>query len=275
LAILRLVQLTDDTVSVQKNLFNELLTTGDEKLDSSTSPLLDIALSDSASKIFLMLLIEDDEARHKCFDPYENLLLAPNPTVEEDGKEVPTSKKDALVRNKELVKLLREPLIELCRNHAEQLLRSRPGSMVLKEVYAAWQSEQVVGSVIDVCKKTLMADRSAKADDETALFLFEDFTGHLAIKNLILADASDNVQRKVVFASDFLTAFESQLMDICNSNRGAFVVAALCEVPSVRDRTITKLDKKKLLQQQFKTEKGSTAGFKALVASIEGTSRSV
>jgi pumilio family protein 6 len=267
LAILRLVQLTDDTVSVQKNIFNELLATPDD--DSKVqvaSPLLDIAISVSASKLLLMLLVEDKEAWKKCFDPYEHSVLFPNPTVTENGIDVPTSRKDDSQRRKELIKHMREPLIELCKNHTEELLRSKPGSLVLREVYVAFHSEELVAAVIETCKNAFVA--SSKDGEDKRLSLFEDFTGHLAVKNLILADVSQTSQDNTLFASAFLKAFDSQLMDICKSNRGAFVVTALCKIPSIRDKAGKKLDSIRL-KKQLKKGEGSTAGFTALLNELK------
>lgn len=257
LAVLRLVQLTDDTVSVQKNLLNELVTNPNED-ESSPSPLLELALSQFASKLFSVLLVEDEEVWKKCFDPYEHSVLAPNPTIEEGGKQVPTSKKDDSQRRKELIKHMKEPLVEMCTKHADELLRSRSGSLVLREVYQSFHSEEVVAAVIEVCKHAI---EKRSNDEEEGPNLFEDFTGHLAVKNLILADEKS---KTAVFGSEFLDAFSSQLMDIAKSNRGAFVVAALCKVPSVREKTVKSL-KEAELKKRLKNGEGSTAGFKALL----------
>ena len=261
LAILRLVQLTDDTVSVQKNLLNELLTNPNAD-DSSPSPLLEIALSGSASKLFSMVLVDGMESWKKCFDPYEHSVLTPNPMIEEGGKEVPTSKKDDSQRRKELKKHLREPLIELCTQHTEELLRSWSGSRVLREVYTAFHPEELVGAVIKVCRDALDNPDDGEGDN-----LFEDFTGHLAVKNLFLEDSSEKAQ-EAPFAEAFLDAFGSQLMDIAKSNRGAFVVAALCKVSSVRKKVAQNINSDKL-KKHVKNDKGPTAGFKALMNEIK------
>ena len=268
LAILRLVQLTDDTVSIQKNLLNELLLSPEEEKDSEASSLLDIALSDCGSKLFLMLLVDEEVSpKSKVFDPYEQSVLTPNPTVEENGEDVPTSKKDATVRRKELVKHLREPLIDLCKRHTDELLISIPGSLVLREVHNAFKSKDVVSAIIGSCKISVRKSTET-GDDDSQLSLFEDIHGHRTIKNLILSDASADDSE--LFSTELLSAFDSQLMDICTSNRGAFVVAALCETRATRDLALQNLDKR-TLQQRLEKEKKSTAGFKALLAAMDGT----
>ena len=152
LAILRLVQVTDDCVLIQKNILQELLVVPSTSVTTTTttlaehsktkeakqqsdekveSPLLEFALSDSASKLLLMLLIDEGtDAWNKMLDPYERQVLFANPTVMEQGQPVPTSKKEPAARRLELLPIMREPLVELCSRHADQLLRSIQGSAV-------------------------------------------------------------------------------------------------------------------------------------------------
>lgn len=272
LAILRLVQLTDDTVSIQKNLFNELLSSGPPSSTTTTkadeeqdSPLLEIALSDTGSKLFLMLLIDDDntEGRKKMLDPYEHSVLFANPVIVEDGQEVPTSKKDPAVRRKELIKHLRESLIQLSRQHADQLLRSIPGSAVLREVYAAFKPVSVVvEAILKVCHAAL----PRREVESSPPCIFEDVIGHRALKNLILVDAADDKAQDNCLAAQFLAGFENKLAEVAISNRGAFVVAALCKVPSLRKKVIKAL-KAAPIKNTSKKE-GPTAGFEALLKEI-------
>jgi pumilio homology domain family member 6 len=246
LAVLRLVQVTDDTVAVQKNVLQELWALSDDKGDA---PLLELALSDTASKLFLMILAESTE---KILDPYELSVLFPNPVVLEDGKEVSTSRKAEAVRRTELLQYVREPLIRLCSsNDAEivnKLLRSVPGSAVLQHVFTALQQpSSVADAVLNVCEASLL-----EKDETTSVF--EDKRAHRTIKNLILT--GDN------FATQFLERFGNRLMVIAASNRGAFVVAALCKKCS----TSKQLSKGQIVT--WSTQKGPTAGFEALLKAL-------
>lgn len=269
LAILRLVELTDDTVSVQKNLLNELLSKGtagsnnnkNDNDENQDSPLLEIALSDTASKLFLMLLVSEAnaEARKKILDPYEHSVLFANPVILENGMEVPTSKKDPEVRRKELLKHMREPLIELCNRHADDLLRSIPGSAILREVYGAFKPVSVVDAVLDVCAVSL-------SDKEKSISIFEDVIGHRAVKNLILIDAAQDKVQEEVFVTQFVSCFEDRLTDVASSNRGAFVVAALCQVSGLGRRVAKKLNRGEL--KKLSNGKAPTAGYDALLKEI-------
>jgi pumilio family protein 6 len=265
LAFLRLVQVTDDTVSVHKSLVNEILTTpkkdattdNQEEEEEAVSPLLEIALNENGSKIFLLLLVQDDEARMKYFDPYERTVLEPEPTVVENGKEVPTYKKSQQARRQEMLQYLKQGLIELCANHADELIQSLPGSRVLKEVYAVLTPEEVVTATIEVCVSAL-----DKTSDDV-FSLFEDPIGHRVVKNMILSDVEND---KATFSNAFVEELGDRLMEVAASNRGAFVVAALCKVPAVRVKVLLKLKSaNKKLTQLSKGKEGATAGYAALL----------
>jgi pumilio family protein 6 len=269
LAIIRLVQLTDDTVSIHKNLVNELLTapTKDaakgEPKESTESPLLEIALSDTGSKLLLMLLIADKETRNKCFDPYEHSVLFPDPTIMEDGEEVPTSRKDSEVRRKELIKYLREPLIELATKHTNELLRTKPGSLLLREVYAAYHPKELVQALVETCQSGL--EKDVVKGDDAEMSLFEDPNGHLAVKNLLLVDATSE---EAPFASEFVKGLKGKLIDVAKTNRGAFVVAALLKISPVKKGVAAELKSQAKALKHLAVGKGATAGFKALLKDI-------
>lgn len=270
LAVLRLVQVTDDTVSTQKNIFNELLTapTEDNKEEDDEEnpqpPLLELALNDQACKLFLMLLAGDEVSWKKVFDPYELALLDPNPTVTENGEEIPTRKKDPERHRQELLQHLQKPLMELCQTHPKELMFSLSGSALIREVYNTWHSKDLAQAVVEVCASELDAPKDE--EDESELSLFEDRVGHLAIKNLILCDVEDS---KGGLAQAFLDELKDRLMDVAQSNRGAFVVASLCKVPSVREEALKKLKKKSAKLKELADKGKASAGYKALVKEME------
>ena len=243
LALIRLVLLLDDTVAVQKNLLNELVTAEDA--------LLEVCVSDTGSKLLLMILVQDDERRNKYLDPYERSLLLGVPTIPEDGKDVPTSKKDPAQRRHELLATLKDPLLAVCTAHAGTLIRSIPGAHVLKEVLLETQSSELVQALVSYCHESLDV---AENDDESTR-LFDDRNGHLGVKNLILADES--------FAQAFVDRLGDRLLDVAQSNRGAFVVAALYQVPSIR----LKLDVKRV--QKLAKGDGPSAGYEALLKEMK------
>ena len=258
LAILRLVQVTDDTVSIHKSVLAEILNDPSAQEESESSSLLEIALDTNGSKLFLMLLVSSPEERSKYLDPYERQVLAENPCILENGQETPTSKKNADTRRKELLNYLRKPLMELCANHADELVRSLPGCRVLHQVYSAFSPPEVVNAVVDVC----VAELDVEEDS-----LFEDPVGHLAIKNLLLCDVDDE---KAMFATAFHEKMHSRLMDVAKSNRGAFVLTALLKVDAVREEAVAELSKHKTELKKLSKKGKATAGYNALLQEIAG-----
>ena len=260
LAVLRLVQVTDDTVSTHKNIFNELLSAPDTEEESSKPPLLEIALDDRACKLFLMLLVSNELAWKKMFDPYELPLMEPNPTVLEGGKEVPTSRKDPETRREELMQHLQKPLIEICKEHTRELLFSMSGSALIREVYNSLHPEGLVDAVVDVCESELNG-----GGEEGDLSLFEDRVGHLAMKNLILCDVEGGDSGRKSLAREFFTKMQDRLLDVAKSNRGAFVLAAMCAVPDVRDDAVKHLKKKTAALKKLADKSKASAGYEALL----------
>eukprot|EP00980_Cylindrotheca_fusiformis_P015430 scaffold4343_cov144-Cylindrotheca_fusiformis.AAC.8 len=256
LAIIRLVQVTDDTVSVHKSVLNEILKSDDDVSGSEKPLLFDLATSDTASKFFLFLLSGDAESRMKYFDPYERSILEPIPEI----KGVCTSKKDPEARRQEVLKHIYQDLIDLCINHTEALLLSLPGSRVLKEVYMNYSSEKLVRAILEVCESGL-----SQSKENERLSLFEDPIGHRAIKNLILCDAQRGTS---LFSEAFLTGMEERLTSVAESNRGAFVLASLFKVKSVQPKVqkILRSEKKEILEMSKRNK--TTAGYDALLKEI-------
>ena len=267
-----MIQVTDDTVSIQKSVLNEILTKPTKENDAESTmnnAILDVALSDTGSKLFLMLLVKDVETRLKYFDPYERSILEPIATIKENGSEVPTSKKDPETRRNELLKHIKDPLIEACTENVRELLNSLPGARVLKEVYASAPSEKLAEAIVDVCVASLDDATNANAgkkkdakEDEILYSVFESPIGHRSIKNLILCDEEST---KPFVSKLLVDRLGKRLPEIVGSNRGAFVAAALCKVPSVKDAVKKTFNSKKKDIEAKSKSKGSTAGYAALL----------
>ena len=144
LSIMRVVDVTDDTVGVQKALFEEIrhvsgvqkYTATGELLGGDLPPLVQVATHRTASKFLLRLL--SPESRH--LEPDEKELFG----------ESKTSKKAAAVKRREHLAYLRQPLLLVCSKYAETLVRSPSGSKVLEGVLAAYYPTQVLGAISDV-----------------------------------------------------------------------------------------------------------------------------
>jgi pumilio homology domain family member 6 len=194
LAIIRLIQCIDDTVALYKNILHELVVVNNHSINTTplsssllksmasiskskeidpstkkesaendiTSPLLEIALSDTASKFLLLILIsttDDISSYNKVLNPYENeVLYPPNPYILEKQsstndsnnidnnndtsslQKVYTSKKEPEIRRMEILQYFHIPLLQqLCSTSTtiHELLLSISGSNVLYQLYVA------------------------------------------------------------------------------------------------------------------------------------------
>jgi pumilio homology domain family member 6 len=271
LALLRLIQVTDDTVSIHKSILNEILTAPKEEGNnkSGSSVLLDLALSETGSKLFLMLLVDDKAARMKYFDPYERAILEPEAMIKENGKEVPTSKKDSEVRRKEVLKYLEEELVKLCKDNVEVLLFSVPGSRVLKEVYASSNSEDLANTIAEACHKAVELYKENPQNEEKLASLFDDAVAHRAIKTLVLHDAESDSES--VFTKALISLPDDSFLDLMNTNRGAFVLSTMFKVPAAKSALNKLRDpkvKKRLNSIYGRAE--AKAGYEALLKALDG-----
>ncbi|KAL3791951.1 hypothetical protein ACHAWO_009466 [Cyclotella atomus] len=251
LAILRLVDVMDDTVLVNKMLLAELHHAkpaedgegGNEEEESS--PILDLILSDTGSKLFLLLLISKDELVSsedgknsnrwlKNFDPYEIEILHRIPCVMENEESVPTSKKEEDTRRQELLVYLKELLVGASIKHTEELMRSKAGSKILLEVCEQFPSEELFSAIVEACADSIELKSSGEGGDKY-LTILEDPIGHLTLKHLFLAESKRDVEEdSESLAKAFYSKFEDQMGGIASTNRGAFVLSALIQVPSVK-----------------------------------------
>lgn len=256
LAIIRLVQVTDDTRTVGKYILDELIKdpasqqNGDGKEEFEQHPLLQLALSDTGSK-FLLMQITDKNDR-KFLDPYERSIVGDEtPKIGEGPSAEPTSKKDPELRRMQVLEHIKACLVQVCVDNARDLLLSRSGIVVLRHLYALERPQKLVESIVEACQ----AENKEKN-------LFEDPLGHLAVKQLILEDSK---AEEKLFARAFAETFASDIPKIAESNRGAFVLEALCKV-GLKDTVQKNLKVSSVERLSQKT--GPKAGFEALLKEL-------
>lgn len=273
IAILRMLDVIDDTVTVQKSVLAELEVLPEKKVvnpleekdnededNNKISPLLELALSETASKMFLLLLSKDEDTKKKYLDPLEIEILRPDPTVKEGDEEVPTSKKNRNTRRVELLQYMKSSLVECCINHSTDLLPSRCGGKVLKEVYEAFPSKELADAIVESC--------DYESNEGESLSMFEDSIGQLCIKSIIQCDILKDEKNAFMTKAIVKKYGRNLLVDIGSSNRGAFVLVALLK--SDKTGTVKKelngqiKDIKNRVKECKKNSKPS-AGFEALL----------
>ncbi|KAL9184304.1 hypothetical protein ACHAXT_002390 [Thalassiosira profunda] len=286
LAILRVCDVMDDTVLVNKTLLAELHRNPDaekkdgeeEGGDEETSPILDLVLSDTGSKLFLLMLVSKEEEEstqgdekkaarwQRYLDPYEREVLHRNPTVTENEEEVPTSKKDEETRRRELSVYLKELLVDVCTKHAGEMLASKPGGKVLQEVCDNYPSEEVFGAIVEACEVV------GETDGDDALPMWEHPVGHLTLKHLFLAESKECPDEgDPSLARTFYAKFEKELGEIAQSNRGAFVLSALMKTSVKEEAREALKGSKATISQLARGAKGEKklAGCGVLLEALE------
>lgn len=278
IALLRILDVTDDTVHVQKTILAELktlpkakkkemnvlgeeiqkATTTTTDADGDRSPILDLVLSNTGSKIFLFLLSKDESTKKKYFDPEELDTLRPNPTIKEGNDLVPTSKKNPKTRRLELLQYLKEVLIDCCITHTEQILTSRCGAKVLREVYITFCSTELTNAIVEACDKH---------QSNKCVSLFEHPIGHLSIKNIIQSTCDSTSTNPIIMAL-YNKYKGSMIDDIGSSNRGAFVLAAMIESKTCHELSVEiheKLGEVKKKISESKKHSKPYSGYEALL----------
>jgi len=267
IALLRLLDVTDDT-KLTKGILAELQVNSDDKGEggrdgettATTSPILDLALSETGSKLFLLLL-SDEETRSRYFDPSELRILRSGIVVKVGGEEVPTSKKNPRVRREELLQFLKGLLSELCLGHTEELLRSMSGSKVLREVCREMPSSKLSTRIAEIAFDSVgnaeaeggdvdMENEQKGEKDARMLSIFEDQVGHIVMKHLLVdeiaaSSCGDDSERVAHLAIALQSKFKGALMKIASSNRGAFVLSTLAKVETVKVEVLAEIEERK------------------------------
>jgi len=205
-AVIRVCMVTDDTVSTQKMVLNELL-----KAESETAtdhPLFSIMESTNASKLLLLLLSKTGTPVSSHFDPWELALLG-EATIKDDesGEMVSTSKKNPATRMGELRQYLKGDLIKCIQKHWAALVSSKVGGKVLIAAYEQW-GDDVAAVVVDGIAES------------KSLSLFEDVNAQRCLKKMAQCESG-------VFGEKVCETLD--VAKICETSRGAFFVLSLLE----------------------------------------------
>lgn len=228
LAILRLVQVTDDTVAIQKNILAELL---------QEETMLEVGTSATAAKLILMLLHDvahSEDEKRAFLDPYEQSVLSLDPKVEGTS----TSKKETAIRAKEHFDYLLPTLTPMVSNHTEELLKSIAGQSLVVALY--------------------------RHDDSLSLripkSLLHDAVGHRGVQKLTKIETTRNGEISRALLD------EITLDDLLSSNRSAFCAVSLLE--AVPDHAVWKSLTAKKVETAAESSKPVKAGYDALLKTL-------
>jgi len=296
LAVLRLVDCTDDTVTVGKMLFQEILMAppvakddedDDMEVDDVSQPqklLLKMALHERASKLLLLLLTNGASAPSndgnntkstttKSFlDPYERSVLTPSPPTIPDPTDptllVPTCKKLPALKYQELNHGFLPPLLELTQrpSHLRQLLTQRVGSRVLMELLM-YHTTRVADSDGEAATQICQAVVTTM-DSEEGESLWEHPVAHVLVKNWLKTESEHDCASPM--ATALYQAYKGKLVSqMAQTNRGAFCLLALASTTDAKlTKSIAAELKKGRKELTKKCDGTHTKGYEALLEAI-------
>ncbi|CAH0489293.1 unnamed protein product [Peronospora farinosa] len=232
LVIMRILDVVDDSVLVQKSILAEL-----------NNELFSIAMHPSGRKVLLQLL----SPLNKKYLSADDLVLLEPPTLplaEDPTITIVNYKKDPDARREEILKGLLPKLEEMSIANTAALMRSKEGRDVIVEVAKRSESTELTNSVT----AAVLAQSSVETEP-----LYTDANGHFALRRLI---------KETSMAGPLLTAVEKQLPHWATSNRGSFVVLAFLEAEHAPKNAL------KVVQNALKSTMGD---LKKLVDTQQGT----
>ncbi|KAG0164793.1 pumilio domain member 6 [Apophysomyces sp. BC1015] len=208
LVLLRLLDVTDDTVLINKAVLGELSKHAQE------------LFADKFGRRFFMYILAGRNTRYLSPETVQ-LLKA--------GDEIRTSKKDPEVRSQELLKASSPQLIKLVTDNAGVLMREKLSSQVVQEImlHAEGDKSEAIDAILD------LAGEGIEVDDH----VIEHRFANRVIKAMIKADTAEETNDKAVvpleFAPKLLERIQPNLKHF-STNFGSFVVVALAEEPSTK-----------------------------------------
>ncbi len=173
IVICRIVEVTDDTVLVQKVIFDELKTlsqdekdkkekqltaTGEEK-EEGDAPLLQLAKSSTGSLVISLLLHRGTGQGPSPIDTRSNSSNSSSMKIAFDDDYahygLPNSKKDVIAKRKEHLYYMKSQLLELCSNHTASLLSTVPGAKLLIGVMNIFRNISLEHHVLELLCQTM------------------------------------------------------------------------------------------------------------------------
>lgn len=117
--LVRLIDVTDDTVLLSKTILHELLSD------------LNAVVVEQHARLPLLFILAQNSSTY--FNKESLQLLQSAFIIDSDGNEVAVCKKPAEVRHQELIKVISQPLIDLIIENTSQLIRDPNASAILYE----------------------------------------------------------------------------------------------------------------------------------------------
>ena len=280
LLILKIVESTDDTVSVQKMLLEEVVksevegtkktlytATGEVVKDANEGKpaMLTLMNHSSASKLISVILAgENDPKDIKYFDADERYIL---------GLESTTSKKEPNARRREHQQYIEAALMELMQDNLDDLLASDSGARVIMAACRAYAPTDLLSmcfvSILKGAADAAKAWATSKEKTKDNILLAASFM-HFSREFMHFIATNADVKVKAFSASALkeLNGFASDYTAWVDCNASCHILSSILSVPDMSKALLKHLKGKKTLtalKGRAKTSKVAAA----LVKQIE------
>lgn len=141
--IVKLLDVTDDTVLLSKAILREMLENADH------------LVTDGNGRLPFLQVLAPEENRTRYFAPPSMKLLEPNLVPGPDNTLVSSSKKDSEVRRKELLASIDNEIVEYCSEHVSDMISDKFGFAVLLETLLNAESNKknIIDEILKLVKK--------------------------------------------------------------------------------------------------------------------------
>lgn len=242
LVLLRLLDVTDDTVLVSKAVLGELSKHAKE------------LFADKFGRRFFMYILAGRNTRYLSYETVQLL---------KEGDSIRVSKKEPEIRAQEILKATSPQLIKLVADDAAGLMREKLSSQVVQEImlHAVGDKSAAVDAILALCGENI----------EKENHIMEERFANRIIKAMVKADTAEAENDKAVepleFAPKLLEVIKPNLAHFA-TNHGSYVVLALAEEPSTQKEVKKELKShKKEIEEAAKTNKGSELLLQAISTS--------
>ncbi|KAL7645394.1 UNVERIFIED_CONTAM: hypothetical protein RMT77_003780 [Armadillidium vulgare] len=220
---------TDDTVFVSKAVLSELM----ENLDSLTE-------NENGKKVLRYLVAP----RNKLF--FHPHVLA----VLEEGDKFPNSKKELMLKHRELQNFVAKPILQMIHKNINVLARDSHWTLFIGAALQTLHDDLITGifqSLAEICAEAYLPG------DENH-FLEVAFVCKM-ISYIIQCDKQRYQEDRPIFSTYLVNATESEMKGWCLTNRGCFILIKLLEsgIPVIigRVKEILSSAKSKLKKLEF------------------------
>lgn len=232
LVLLRLLDVTDDTVLITKAVLGELSKHAKE------------LFADKFGRRFFLYILAGRNTRY--LSPETVQLL-------KEGDKIRNSKKDPEMRAQEILKASSPQLIKLVADDAAILMREKLSSQVVQEImlHALGDKTAAIDAILKLAGENI----------EKENHIIEDRFANRIVKAMVKADTAESENDRAVepleFAPKLLQVIKPNLAHFA-TNYGSFVVLALAEEPSTKKEVTKELKSyKKDIESAAETNSGS------------------